>query len=147
MKINNDLSKRGNEWIPRFLLIEETSEFVEFQQVPKQPAEIIAVFKTYPNAESKQLGVGSRIVNVNYRRLDLKQLFVKFDYKDRDDFFEKALAEINLAITKLHGDNYTIELDDVDLEKCNYDFYMSRIAVKQNCPFWFDFCLITNSIV
>lgn len=144
MNISNDLAKRGNEWIPRYLLVEENSEFVEFLTNSKQPCEITAVFKSYPNESSKKLGLGGRPVKVTYTRLDLKTLFVKFPYNSKEEFYEKALDEVNKAITLRYGKEVNIELNEVDIEHCTYAEKMSTLAVKSNCGFWYDRCLITN---
>lgn len=146
MKINNDLAKRGNQWIASYLLTEENSEFVEFQPVPKHTDEIVAVYRVFPNAASKELGVGGRLVNVNYQRLDLKQLYVTFAFTNQDDFYEQVLKEINKVIIKKFGEPYILELDDIDISNCRYNDKMPRIAVKSLSPFWFDFCYITNSL-
>ena len=144
MNISNDLAKRGNEWIPRYLLVEENSEFVEFLTNPKQPCEITAVFKSYPNESSKQLGVGARLVKVTYNRLDLKTLFVKFSYKSKEEFYEKALEEVNKAITARYGKEFNIDLNEVDIDHCTYCDKMSILSVNKNCGFWFDRCFISN---
>lgn len=144
MNIGTDLAKRGNEWIPRYLLEEENSEFVEYQLNAKRPSEITAVFKSYPNESSKKLDVGSRPVRVTYNRLDLKTLFVKFAYASKEDFYEKALDEVNKAITLRYGPSFVIGLEDIDLPHCTYNASMSVLAVKPTCPFWYDRCIITN---
>lgn len=145
MNINNDLAKRGNGWMERFILTEDNSEFVEFQVNAKNPSEITAVYNHYPNADSKTLGVGSRLVKVSYRRLDLKQLFVKFEYLDQDDFYQKVLDEINRVISNKFGEQYQIDLAEIDIQNCHYHDRMAKIAVKQDCAFWFDFCHVTNA--
>ena len=144
MNISSDLAKRGNEWIPRYLLVEENSEFVEFLTNPKHPHEITAVFKSYPNEHSKDLGLGGRIVKVSYQRLDLKSLFVKFSHQSKEEFYEKALDEVNKVITARYGKELNIELNEVDLEHCNYSDKLSVLAVKSDCGFWFDRCIISN---
>lgn len=144
MNISSDLAKRGNEWIPRYLLVEENSEFVEFLTNPKQPHEITAVFKSYPNEQSKKLGLGGRTVKVTYQRLDLKSLFVKFPHSSKEEFYEKALDEVNKAIADRYGKEFSIELNEVDLEHCTYSGKLSVLAVKPDCGFWFDRCIISN---
>ena len=144
MNISTDLAKRGNEWIPRYLLEEENSEFVEFQTNPKLPSEITALFKSYPNESSRKLGVGARLVRVSYNRLDLKTLFVKFHYESKEEFYEKALDEVNKAIIKRYGTGFVIDLDEIDIAQCNYCEKMSILSVKPTCGFWFDRCFISN---
>ena len=78
MNISNDLAKRGNEWIPRFLLTEKNSEFVRFEPNPKQPSELTAIFKCYANEAAKNSRIDGRTVKVNYQRHDLKKLYVEF---------------------------------------------------------------------
>ena len=144
MNISNDLAKRGNEWIHQHLLVEERSEFVEFQLNDKKPSEIIAIFKTYPNESSKKLGLGARTVKVTYNRMDLKKLFVKFSYKSKDEFYERALEEMNKVIIAQYGEEFIIELDEIDLSHCSYGEKMSILAVKSSCGLWFDRCFISN---
>lgn len=144
MNISSDLAKRGNEWIPRYLLVEENSEFVELQVNPKQPSEITAVFKSYPNKSSKELGVGGRAVKVSYNRLDLKALFVKFSYKSKEEFYERALEELNKVIVARYGEGFTVDLDEVDISQCVYCDKLSTLVVKSTCGFWYDRCFISN---
>ena len=144
MKIVNVLARRGNEWIPRYILDEESSEFVEFQPSQKNSSEIIAVFKRYLNAESKANDVGGRFVKVSYQRIDLKTLFVKFPYRNKEEFYQRALEEINKVIAERYNEGLQISLEDIDLGQCHYNEKLSTIAVKSTCPFWYDRCIITN---
>lgn len=144
MTIANAVAKRGNEWIPRYLLTEENSEFIEFLNNPKHPSELTAVFRVYSNEASKKLNLGPRTVKVVYNRLDLKALFVHFKYNDAEEFYAKALDEVNKVIEERYGSEYLIPLEDIDIKGCQYGAKMSTLAVKSLNGFWFDRCIITN---
>ena len=144
MNISNDLAKRGNEWIPRFLLTEKNSEFVRFEPNPKQPSELTAIFKCYANEAAKNSGIDGRTVKVNYQRHDLKKLYVEFPWSSPEEFYEKALDEVNKVIVARYGEDYSIALDEVDVTRCHYGESMASLAVKITSAFWYDRCIVTN---
>lgn len=144
MNISNDLAKRGNEWIPQFLLTEENSEFIRFEPNSKQPSEVTAVFRCYTNLAAKNSGLNPREVKVNYRRNDLKKLFVQFHYSSKEEFYEKALEEVNKVIEARYGKDYCLELEEIDVAHCTYGEAMSSLAVKPTSAFWYDRCFISN---